>query len=378
MQIQNGSGTAMMRSAGIRSLTGVRGVAALWVLLFHIGEQASNCGLPWLDRLQPIRDGWRGVDLFFILSGFILTYTHQQDFVEIHGRMLVRFAQLRFFRIYPLNTVVLLLIAGLAFCDPGFVDWYRHVHGPEDFKTLAFLKTLFLATRWFLPGSGEWNEPVWSLSVEVLGYTTFPFIVWTLGKCRSPAVPILIGLAGLTGVTFALAAAYRLNINPIGTFSIVRMAGGFVGGVALCRAFQLMPMVPKRWPIQMSYASLTCVVASCMVPHGGILAMFGLGGLVFALAFQAGPIDRFLGSKPVFFLGKISFPLYLIHNVSLLLLVSKFGASPMFILLLPLYVVFCFILSTVLHYSVERPAHVWGRRWARMSGTLAKSAVVTN
>lgn len=147
-------------------MTGIRGIAAVWVMLFHAGQDAGKIfALPLLERIPEMWYGCLGVDLFFMLSGFILMYAHGRDFHVLRKHSLIRFARLRFTRIYPLNAVVLLLIAAFVAFQPGYVAWARSpaggtvYGGSSAFTAWAFVRTLFLATRWFLPGIGEWNQP---------------------------------------------------------------------------------------------------------------------------------------------------------------------------------------------------------------------------
>lgn len=60
------------------ALTGVRGIAALWVLLFHLSIELGIGGPQWLRPIPA--SGWIGVDLFFLLSGFVLMHSHHADF----------------------------------------------------------------------------------------------------------------------------------------------------------------------------------------------------------------------------------------------------------------------------------------------------------
>src|ERR1700757_84758 len=108
--------------ASIPSLTGVRGVAALWVFLTHsYGFAAHILNAPALLRSSFLVNGFRGVDLFFILSGFILMHVHAGDFKTISQNALKRFFITRFFRIYPLNTVILLALVPLVLFAPSYV-----------------------------------------------------------------------------------------------------------------------------------------------------------------------------------------------------------------------------------------------------------------
>jgi peptidoglycan/LPS O-acetylase OafA/YrhL len=102
----------------IPSLTGIRGVAALWVMSYHLQYESGRLWhLPWLDGLPVVERGWAGVDLFFALSGFVLMHVHGRDFpgfAQAVGAPFVRFAKLRISRVYPLSLIVLFMIAGLV------------------------------------------------------------------------------------------------------------------------------------------------------------------------------------------------------------------------------------------------------------------------
>lgn len=110
----------------ILSLTGIRGVAALWVMLFHIGQGIPGYSLlPWLTGSSFIENGFRGVDLFFILSGFIMMHVHAQDFTVFCRRTLWDFMIMRCIRIYPVHLVVLLSILAVVIASPAYVAWAR-------------------------------------------------------------------------------------------------------------------------------------------------------------------------------------------------------------------------------------------------------------
>jgi peptidoglycan/LPS O-acetylase OafA/YrhL len=173
-----------------------------------------------------------------------------------------------------------------------------------------------------------------------------------------------VAFTSLAGLTLGLILIGKLDGNPIGHFSIVRMGGCFVAGAALCRTWRMAPALPRLWIGGLSWCACLGIVMSCTVPKTAIFALFSLAALVFALAFQQGLVNRVLASKPLVFLGKISFPLYLVHAVPLLWWGYWFhptGAAA--IVLIVADIASCFLAATLLHFTIERPAHALGRRW---------------
>ncbi len=310
-------------------MTGIRGVAALWVMLFHAQQDSGKIfDLPLLEKIPEVRYGCLGVDLFFMLSGFVLMYAHEQDFYLFRKDVVVRFARLRFTRVYPLNAVVLLLIAIFVAFQPGYVAWARSADGgfafggPAAFSAGAFVRTLFLATRWFLPGMGEWNQPVWSLSLEVLGYSVFPLLAFCALRIVRRWQLILVASFSLVGSFLVLTRfAFQCEISQI---AAVRMISCLVTGIVIFRLWALTPQFGKKWAGWITAIAVVGILARDLPPLRGLVTsgniqfnfLFAL--LLYGLAFQQGVVNGMLSSRPVVFLGEISFPLYLIHVAPLL------------------------------------------------------------
>jgi len=364
--------------ANIPSLTGIRGVAALWVMLSHVALFGPEFGLPWLFGSPVLRDGWIGVDLFFMLSGFILMYTHEADFQKISAARLFNFAWLRFFRIYPLATAVLLIILLMVALNPGFAPWYRASDAPTDLTLVPFIKTLFLATRWIPPSYGDWNQPVWSLSVEIIGYCALPWLAWTFGRLSMPLAIIAIAVVWIAIPKIVALRAGAIDSGDLYDGAVVRMAGGFVGGVALCRAWRLLPGLDRRLVSALAITLGVTVVALGWVPHGTVAMPFALAGLIFCLAYQHGIVNRMLSSRLAMFLGQISFPLYLTHVMALnwlrYLVASNHLGSPFSTIALAILIVGVLAGSYALHLLVERPSHRWARRWLSRRGSRSVAA----
>jgi peptidoglycan/LPS O-acetylase OafA/YrhL len=325
--------------------------------------------LPLLERASILVNGWHGVDLFFMLSGFVLMYAHGTEFRAIRRGPLIRFARLRFTRVYPLNAAVLLLIAILVSLQPGFVAWVRATHHPSDFSFGAFLRTLFLATRWFLPGQGDWNEPVWSLSLEILGYIAFPFLAFAALRVEKRWALVAIGLISLGGSVAILRASHHAD-SVYSQIAVVKMMACFVTGIAIFRLWALTAASAARWAQWIAAISACCILISGQTYRGTVLMDAFFAFLLYALAFQQGIVSRLLSSPVALFLGEISFPLYLIHVVPIfwlryyLLSTGAHDSLPVKWAMLLGWFAGCIAAATLLHYFVEKPFHALGRRWA--------------
>ena len=177
-------GTAQGSSQGtqqrfIGQLTGVRFVAAFWVLLYHYQGALATAGLLVPVLHEVLRVGRLGVDLFFALSGFILSHTYLAKMgPTITWPKSRHFLWLRLARIYPVHFVML-NVAGLAViaqqkfgsATAGSRDWLN----PVD-----YLKQVLLLHEWGPNPQRGWNFPAWSLSMEWLAYLLFPLLVLAL------------------------------------------------------------------------------------------------------------------------------------------------------------------------------------------------------
>jgi peptidoglycan/LPS O-acetylase OafA/YrhL len=160
------------------SLDILRGIAALGVVLFHWQNFFTTPGsAPMIVERFPLpavfslffSEGWRAVDLFFCLSGFVFYFLYAVRIAE-RRVTLKEFALLRFSRLYPLHFVTLLFMAVAQWVmvkntGASFVCGNNNVHN--------FILQLFLAPSWKWNPSLNFNGPIWSVSIEVLLYAVF-------------------------------------------------------------------------------------------------------------------------------------------------------------------------------------------------------------
>jgi len=307
-------------------------------------------------------EGFRGVDLFFLLSGFILFYVHAEDFRSLTWARTRAYTVARFWRVYPLNAVVLALIIALAFVAPGFRD-------PASFTWGAVVQSFLLAQRWLVPDLGSINGPSWSLSVEIIGYAAFPFIAWGLNRKQVARWhPVMAGLC-LAGL---VAASYRLGFadaNITGRLTILRMFPAFIAGMALAAWFVSRGGEIRPYASGLAILSLAAIIVLCGVPVCPALTVFPLAGLVLALAYERGPVSRFMASAPVVWLGRVSFSLYLTHFTVLHLLIWLRPDAGGGLLRAWVYMagVFAVVLgvAAIVYYAAERPLTRLSRRFGR-------------
>lgn len=148
----------------IQTLTGLRGFAAIWVVLLHVCFGKPDGYLPgFYEKIQwgfgsnIIIQGVYAVDIFFVLSGFILTYVHRHEFerpLKLHG--VGSFLALRLARIYPMHLVVVVVLIGAA----AVGVWYL--------KLISYGDVLRNGTLTNMRVDPSLNTPAWSVSAEWL------------------------------------------------------------------------------------------------------------------------------------------------------------------------------------------------------------------
>lgn len=201
------NGTDCMR-AGTRhlnALTGLRFLAAFYVVIFHFGKYHLSGGPTWLTNIA--RSGFISVGLFFVLSGFVLTYTYvgAAPVARIDKR---KFWVARLARIYPVYFASLLLALPYTF------TWFERNNsliGAVGKLGAAFAIDLTLLQGWAPQTAMVINYPSWSISVESLFYLVFPFLglfILRLGRHRLIVTGLVVWVASL------LAALAYLVFDP--------------------------------------------------------------------------------------------------------------------------------------------------------------------
>ena len=230
-----GDGTAP-RTGEVRTLTGLRVVAAAWVVLFHFHFTGLDGVHAAVDALGPlVTAGALGVDLFFVLSGFVIAHTYLDKLgPALRVGATARFVWARACRIWPAYVVVfhlfgLWLIARLVWgadTQIAFQAVQPVVSLPE------YLQQLVLVQLWDAPyfDGVSWVGPTWSVSAEWLAYLLFPLAALVFHRLRD--LPVVLLAAGSLALMTPIAWAYLLTGSPYHPWSwAVRVLCGFGAGV---------------------------------------------------------------------------------------------------------------------------------------------------
>lgn len=344
------------RRAPLPGLTALRFFAASYVFVFHLFPvHAEALAHPTiLQRL--IGAGFTGVSCFFVLSGFILAYTHPAV------RDVPRFFRARFARIYPLYLFALLLAI------PNFVITVR-ASGPRS-QFWAIPADLLLLQNWFPSLSLAINTPAWTLSCEAFFYLLFPVLVgWSWLRTRRPVAGILVlwavQLLPPLVMAFWIAPHYPAYV-PLARmilFTPLLRVGEFIAGIVLGLAFlrrhsgsAAPPPASPAWHLWA--AVLLCVACLCLnftLPHEVVRNGLMLGPFSLLIWVLATTRSRFLSSRPLQLGGEISYGVYLLQSPFSHLLYSTLSRIPIGFLHHPLWILLIYPFAWLTYVTVEKP-----------------------
>jgi peptidoglycan/LPS O-acetylase OafA/YrhL len=323
-------GTAPSGPAHIPALDGLRGCAILAVLLLHLTSAlAAPAGAPARVAKQVFSAGWVGVDLFFVLSGFLITGI-LADARETPHRFRTFYLR-RALRILPLYYGFVLLL----FVVPPLVKAPAYTTPPAD--QLPYW--LYLQNFWPLDNRAlDLAAHLWSLAIEEQFYLVWPAVVFTL----SARTALRVCAACIVG-----ALVYRLawvfTVDDLR--AVYFLTPGRLDGLALGGAIALMaragggPARLRRTAPAVLAASAAVLAAAALHPSGfdpGGAYMVSMGYTALAFFFGAllvlvldGPalLPRLLSARPLRFFGRYSYGLYVLH-VPLIVLARHAGVSP--------------------------------------------------
>jgi len=191
----------------------LRFIAAAAIVLFHYRSQMTEL-VPAFAVLEPIAAaGYLGVDLFFVLSGFILTYNYLDWFQRLERRAYLRFLGFRFARIYPVHLFTIGFLALPLVLAIALGESLSH---PENFSVEDLVRNLLLIHAWTTATLLNWNYPSWSISAEWFAYLLFPVVAFVIVRLRSPSV-LLVSAFAAVALQLSLGSAFGFDFPCCGS-----------------------------------------------------------------------------------------------------------------------------------------------------------------
>jgi peptidoglycan/LPS O-acetylase OafA/YrhL len=302
-----------MKQQPLHSLTGLRFIAAFLVVLHHFGKPPSAHFERFVRNV--LDHGFVAVTLFFILSGFILTYSYMSHEGSLKTSKR-NFWVARFARIYPVY------LAGILIAAPLALQEIRQMGGASPWMdtSLFAAAALTLVQSWSSLASMVWNPPGWSLSDEAFFYLLFPFVAPPILKLKSRSllvVALVFWIASLAGPLAGLVSAHFDHTfwsnNPL-----VRLPE-FLLGIALGKFWLTRKCGDfDRYLPYIATASALLLVAFLSLDAPESVFMNGataplMMALIYSLACGRGVLAWCLSTRPMVLLGEASYSLYLFH-----------------------------------------------------------------
>ena len=366
------------------ALDGLRGVAAVSVILFHVR---------WTNHITDgefFKHAYLAVDLFFILSGFVIYAGYSEKIFDRFA--LQRFILLRLFRLYPLHLAVLLALVVLEFAK--LLALHFGVLSPEhkpftDENSVAALgANIVLVHSLGILDQLSWNTPSWSISCEFVAYIAFS-IGALLGLFRRRSLFIVGTMLASAGYATIALACGTLDITY--DWGLVRCLSGFFFGMLVFKitASRLGERLNAQPLVAISgceVALLSLLILVMLFASGGaiVLAIPLFVGTVAVFQLDRGPIAKILMSTPIQFIGRISYSIYMVHFFIIVLLsiiLKRIIGIPMeldpvrqvpFIridlwtgdLLVAIVLILVIAVSAITYAGIEQPTRLFGRRVA--------------
>ena len=340
----------------LHGLDELRGWAALSIVVYHFSGWGKIEYPQWLASPLDLM-GYYGVSVFYVLSGCVLSIIYGQKIGK--GVPVSRFYVKRYLRIAPLFIVVLVISTlGAKVVNPDF-----------KFDLWRFFLNITLLFSWFAPDA---YMPVggWSIGNEMFFYSVFPLLLFFLESRKR----VVIFIFSMAAITFAVSSFYvhpgqgeelqfSKYVNPLNHVSFFGF-GMLIGRYGLSwekhRSFWFLSSIIVFWILSMSFESRELVSGGFRIILLGVMVIW----CWFALTAK-----QELRNRPMEWVGKISYSLYLVHPIVFL------GADGVWTKILKLeertlmqailFMVTCFIVSLICAWMLWRLVEPFGGKFTR-------------
>ena len=368
-----------------RQLNGLRGIAAIMVVLFHLIE-IFFIGDP---IHQWVNHGYLAVDFFFLLSGYVISYAYDDRWNSMKTGS---FFKRRIIRLHPLIVFSMLLGAASFYLQftprlygliPATSGWMLLI---VTFMSMAMIP---IPVAMDIRGWGEMyplNGPAWSLFFEYLAYLAYGLFLRRLSNRLLIVLVFLSGIAlvhqGLTSSSGTLAGGWTLDATHI-KIGMTRLCFPFVGGMLMQRS-----NIPiRKFPQSFLLASMLLISVLCLPRIGDADAPWMNSMYEFIVVMIGFPFILFLGSSDQFtesvfskiciWLGDLSYPIYITHQLVVYFFMAwVFRNKLNFVEALPLLMftfIFIIIFSWACFKWIDKPIREWlTKKWLLKSNIEKK------
>jgi peptidoglycan/LPS O-acetylase OafA/YrhL len=376
---------SVVRSGEIKALSGLRIVAAVWVVLFHYRPWLEVSAPGFRSALAPVINcGAQGVDLFFILSGFVLTWNYLDRMGESFSmKATLHFLWLRLGRVWPVYLATL----HLALAWIIFTLYVGHLPSPvaDQLSAVSYVRQVLLVQLWFQPffDGSSWDGPAWSISAEWLAYLLFGVVVLVIFRIARAT-----RARGLVWLAFAACLPPTLLLLATGHFYtpwswLPRIVMQFTAGALACAAVRKLQLSDRARRgagylsvgLGVGIVGILYVLDAYPVPKvsdsSGLVDVLFVP-LVMTLAIGVGSLPRLLSTRIMVYGGYISFSLYMVHEIvhtawNWFTAQFEIVLTPSWSAKLSMVGVFAVALlgAVLLYHFVEEPARIWMRRMVK-------------
>lgn len=318
----------------IPSLTPLRGIAAILVVFFHYHMLIGPLTTPEIYVISKL---YLMVDLFFVLSGFILSHVYQEWFEQkIDKPRFWEFLKARLARIYPLHVLTFLYLLVWVIYMRSQIDFDQTpVVVQKVLDNSSIPGVLTLTHAWGTHRVATWNTASWSISIEWFLYIIFPFFTWIIYRYQRPAKIVLAFLAcfSLVYLCYVIEPVWieevrkqlqyteeqmtyypKNSIDIVTGFALLRGFCGFILGMITYGLFNQKlgrEILKKGFWFLLLWAGLFILWYKDSLPDFLTVPIFAL--LVLHTAYVEGITRKILNSKILTYLGDISYSIYMVH-----------------------------------------------------------------
>lgn len=290
----------------VPALTSIRGIAALYVFLFHIHVTYQDN-----QFFSLFSQGELGVDLFFVLSGYIMAFVYgDTNFKVTNFTSFYReFISARIARVYPLHLVSLIFLLVVVMLLPGFKERFKL----DYFSANTFVTNILLIQNWGITRIG-WNVVSWSISAEWFMYLLFPIMLYAKRNVRNKY--FLFAIIFLIIIThYSIIHLFHLDgYGGISLGGMMRVFFEFSLGFFVFFAKDEFQKIFIAFESKLGIVS-ALVMLSSIILYNYIWFLFlpAITILIVHLGTIECSVSRLLSMKIFVYLGNISFSLYMWH-----------------------------------------------------------------